>query len=168
MPSTPRVAATRSSWASPGGPPPPRAPPLAGGGGGAPPFFGGERGGPLPRRAEAPGGGGGRPPETIRQAVALRLAGLSAEARRMLELAAVFTAGFGFGDLVALTDLDEDTLLDCLDEALAAEVVRPVAAERYDFAHSLVRHTLYESFSASRRARLHRRLAEVLERSHAG
>jgi DNA-binding CsgD family transcriptional regulator len=131
------------------------------------PFFLGELGRHLHRHGEVPTEAGWRPPETIRQAVALRLAGLSAEARRMLELATVFTAGFGFGDLAALTDLDEETLLDCLDEALAAEVLQPLAAERYDFAHSLVRHTIYESFSLSRRARLHRRLAEVLERSHA-
>ena len=131
------------------------------------PFFLGELGRHLQRHGQAPSAAGWRPPETIRQAVALRLAGLSAEARHMLELATVFTAGFSFGDLVALTELHEDTLLDCLDEALAAEVVKPVAGERYDFAHTLVRHTLYESFSASRRARLHRRLAEVLERSYA-
>jgi DNA-binding CsgD family transcriptional regulator len=131
------------------------------------PFFLCELGRHLHRYGD-PTAAGWRPPETVRQAVGLRLAGLSAHARRMLELAAVFSAGFSFGDLAALTELDDDTLLDCLDEALAAEVLRALGAERYDFAHALVRHALYDDFSASRRVRLHRRVAEVLEESHAG
>jgi DNA-binding NarL/FixJ family response regulator len=130
------------------------------------PFFLGELGRHLQRRGQDPGAPGWRPPATVRQAVGLRLAGLSEKTRDMLQLAAVFTAGFGFVELSALTGLDEATLLDCLDEALAAEVLEPSGAERYDFAHALVRHTLYDRFSPSRRARLHRRLAEALERTH--
>jgi DNA-binding CsgD family transcriptional regulator len=57
-------------------------------------------------------------------------------------------------------------LLDCLEQALAEELVRPLQGERYDFAHALVRQALYERLSPSRRARLHRRLAEALERLH--
>jgi DNA-binding NarL/FixJ family response regulator len=132
------------------------------------PFFLGELGRHLHRGGHDPSAPGWRPPETVRQAVGLRLAGLSAETRNMLQLASVFTAGFGFVELAALTGLDEPALLDCLDEALAAEVLAPAGAERYDFAHALVRHTLYDRFSASRRARIHRRLADALERTHAG
>jgi len=103
-------------------------------------------------------------PESIRAAVGLRVAGLSAETRRMLALASVFTAGFDFAELAAMTDLDENPLLDCVEEALAGELLHALGAERYTFAHALVRQTLYEQMSSSRRARLHRRLAEVLER----
>jgi DNA-binding CsgD family transcriptional regulator len=84
----------------------------------------------------------------------------------MLELAAVFTGGFGFDELQALTGVGEVELLDCLEEALAAELLRSLGGERYDFAHTLVRHALYEGLSPSRRARRHRRLAEALERLH--
>jgi DNA-binding CsgD family transcriptional regulator len=132
------------------------------------PFFLGELGRHLHQHARALSDGTWRPPESVRQAVALRLATLSHEGRRAIELASVFSAGFSFDELLALTRLDEDTLLDCVDEALAVEVIRPAGAERYDFAHTLVRHTLYDGFSASRRARLHRRLAGVLEQLHAG
>jgi DNA-binding CsgD family transcriptional regulator len=107
-------------------------------------------------------------PESIRAAVGLRVAGLSAETRRMLALASVFTAGFDFAELAAMTDLDDSPLLDCVEEALAGELLHAVGAERYTFAHALVRQTLYEQMSSSRRARLHRRLAEVLERLHEG
>jgi DNA-binding CsgD family transcriptional regulator len=105
-------------------------------------------------------------PESIRAAVGLRVAGLSAETRRMLQFASVFTAGFGFDEVAAMTDLDESALLDCVEEALGEELIQPLEAERYTFAHALVRQTLYEEMSSSRRARLHRRLAGVLERLH--
>lgn len=111
--------------------------------------------------------GAGPLPETIRGAVGLRMAALSVGAREMLELAAVFTGGFGFDQLQALTGVDEMALLDRVDEALGAELLHSLGGERYDFTHALVRHALYESLSPSRRARLHRRLAEALERMYA-
>jgi DNA-binding CsgD family transcriptional regulator len=106
---------------------------------------------------------GWRLPEAVRQAIALRLARVSAEARQTLGFASVFAAGFGFVELQRLTALDEDRLLDALDEALGAELIRPIGSERYDFAHALVRRAIHDGFSPSRRARLHRRLAEILE-----
>ena len=39
------------------------------------------------------------------------------------------------------------------ENVLTADI--PLDGERYDFAHALVRHTLYERLSPSRRARLH-------------
>jgi tetratricopeptide (TPR) repeat protein len=132
------------------------------------PFFLRELGRHLQRRGTtslAAGDGLGLP-ESVRGAVELRLAAVSAQTRHVLGLASVFTAGFGFAELAALTQLREASLVDCLEQALSEELVRPLDGERYDFAHSLVREALYEGFSPSRRARLHRRLAETLERLH--
>jgi DNA-binding CsgD family transcriptional regulator len=129
------------------------------------PYFLCELGRHLRRHGEPPEIGRWRLPETVRHAAALRLAGLSAEARSVLDFAAVFTGGFGFTELLTLTEVGEERLLDALDEALAAELIRPIGPDRYDYAHALVRRVLYDRVSPSRRARLHRRLARVLEQT---
>jgi DNA-binding CsgD family transcriptional regulator len=129
------------------------------------PFFLGELGRHIQQAGgwAAEEGADWRLPETIRGAVGLRLTALSEGTRAMLELAAVFTRGFGFDHLKALTGTGELELLDFLEEALGAELLRSLGGERYDFAHALVRHVLHEGLSPSRRVRLHRRLAEALE-----
>ena len=109
-------------------------------------------------------------PEGVRQVVGRRLARLSDAANRMLGHAAIFTGGFDFRVLQALTDMPEGQLLDALDEALASGLIRPVDGRRetYDFVHAIVRHTLDAEWSPSRRVRLHRQAAEALARVHAG
>jgi DNA-binding CsgD family transcriptional regulator len=103
-------------------------------------------------------------PESVRQAIGQRLARLSAETARVLSLSAAFAGPFRFDVLEVLTDLDEDTLLDCVDEALRARLLVALEGERYEFAHALIRHAIYDELSPSRQARLHRRIAEALER----
>lgn len=103
-------------------------------------------------------------PEGVRQVVARRLTRLSDNAQKLLTHAAVFSGGFDFGVLPAMTGLSEDALLDAIDEALAARMLEPSGngPERYDFVHAIVRHTLAETWSPSRRVRVHRRAAEAL------
>jgi predicted ATPase len=87
----------------------------------------------------------------------------------VLHAAAALTAGFDFPIMRTITELPEELLLGCLEEALAAGLIhvneRPTA--RYDFVHPIIRHTLYDELNPDRRARLHRRLAEMLEHADA-
>ena len=107
-------------------------------------------------------------PASVRHAVASRLARLAPETARVLGLAAAFRGAFDFAALEALSALPEQVLLDAIDEALGARMIRPSGGENYEFAHALVRETLYRDLSPSRQARLHRRIAQALEQVHSG
>lgn len=109
-----------------------------------------------------------RVPQSVRHAVAARLARLAPRTRRVLEVAAAFTRPFELFVLAAMTDVDEEELLSALDEALDAQVLHATGEQRYEFSHALVRRTLYDEIGPSRRARLHRRIAQALERVYEG
>jgi class 3 adenylate cyclase/tetratricopeptide (TPR) repeat protein len=107
-------------------------------------------------------------PEGVRQVVGRRLARVSPAASRLLAAAAAFQGAFSFEVARRAVDQGESEGLDALDEALEAQLVRPAgggAGDRYEFAHDLIRHALEALPSPSRRARLHRRLAEEMERA---
>jgi DNA-binding CsgD family transcriptional regulator len=125
------------------------------------PFFTEE----LARHASASGGEELSIPDSVRLAVAAHVRRLSQDAARVVGVAAVFTRPFEFRALQLVAELPEDTVLDALDEALAAGllIVARAEAESYEFGHDLVRQSLYEEFNPSRRARLHRRAAHALE-----
>jgi DNA-binding SARP family transcriptional activator/tetratricopeptide (TPR) repeat protein len=110
-------------------------------------------------------------PETVREAIGRRLRHLSGECRRVLSLASVFGREL---ELVALEQVADytgiDKLLRVLDEAITARVVEelPGTIGRLRFGHALTRDSLYEEIPATHRARLHRRVAEVLEALYVG
>ena len=109
-------------------------------------------------------------PEGVRQVVHRRLSRLTQRTHALLGYASVFSGGAEVRVLQEVTGLDEPDLLDAIDEALAAGLIRPQAgkAETYDFAHAIIRHALYEERSPSRNVRLHRQVAEALERLYTG
>jgi DNA-binding SARP family transcriptional activator len=110
-------------------------------------------------------------PESIREVIGRRLRRLSGECRRVLSLASVFGREFGIVALERVADYTGiDKLLSVLDEALTARVIEevPGVLGRLRFGHALTRDTLYEEIPATHRARLHRRVAEVLEALYAG
>ena len=102
-------------------------------------------------------------PEGVKEVIGRRLSRLSEACNRMLQRASAMTSGFRWEELRAICDESEETLLDCLDEALGAQLIAERGGDRYAFTHALIRVTLYEEMSAPQRAQLHRRTAEALE-----
>ena len=89
----------------------------------------------------------------------------------MLSLGSVLGREFGLVALERTADYTGiDRLLGVLDEAITAGVVEelPGSFGRLRFGHALTRDTLYEEIPAAHRARLHLRVAEVLEALYAG
>jgi DNA-binding winged helix-turn-helix (wHTH) protein len=112
-----------------------------------------------------------RIPEGIREVIGKRLNHLSRECNAVLGDAAVIGREFSLRVLRALvSELDEDALMHALEEAEDAGVIEQdaVVTHRYRFNHALIRETLYDERSASRRARRHARVGEILERLHRG
>jgi tetratricopeptide (TPR) repeat protein len=81
-----------------------------------------------------------------------------------LRLAAVaaHAAAFSFALLERVLG-DRPTLLDALDEAVAAGLLTEAGPGHYAFAHALVRQTIYGQLGSTRRVHLHRQLGEALE-----
>lgn len=103
-------------------------------------------------------------PESVREVIGRRVDRLGEATRRVLSIASVMGRDFGFDLLSTVTELGEEALLDLLDEAVeAAVLVESATPGRFTFAHALVNHTLYEELGTTRRARLHRRVAEAIE-----
>jgi tetratricopeptide (TPR) repeat protein len=105
-------------------------------------------------------------PEGVRGVLARRLERLDDDGRECLRVAAVIGRDFDSRLVEQIAGLDEDRFLQALEGALDAGLVceSPGEPGRYTFAHALVRETLYEGMSSSRRARLHRRVGLALER----
>jgi DNA-binding SARP family transcriptional activator len=103
-------------------------------------------------------------PDSVRVVIGARVGRLGKDAERVLLLASVIGRDFDLDLLARVTKASEDDLLDILDAAAAAALVREVAATgRYAFAHALIQHTLYEDLGHNRRARAHRQVGQALE-----
>jgi predicted ATPase len=95
----------------------------------------------------------------------------------MLRTAAALGKIFVFRELAAVCAASEDALLDALDEASAAQLIRLHGAgsgasrgggdDACVFTHDKIREVLYEELNPIRRRRLHQRIGETLERLHA-
>ncbi|MGI8553749.1 MAG: ATP-binding protein, partial [Dehalococcoidia bacterium] len=107
-------------------------------------------------------------PRRGREVIDRRLQHLSPTCRTVLTMAAVSGREFGLAILERSGVLAGEELLEALDEALAARLIEREGdtLSRYRFAHDLIRETLYEGLPETERVRLHRRVAETLERLH--
>lgn len=102
-------------------------------------------------------------PPMIQTVLAARLAQLSPRARELANLAAVIGRAFSFTVLAQVSEEDEGTLVQGLDELWQRRMIREQGGDAYDFTHEKLREAAYTSLSTTRRRFLHRRVAEALE-----
>jgi hypothetical protein len=108
-------------------------------------------------------------PESVRDAVAQQLDGLSTQTQEIIEVAAVIGRDFSLGALEHVARaLSPRSILTAISEASAAHIIvtRDTGAPIYRFAHVLLRDALYDRLTPRKRAELHRLVAEGLERLH--
>ena len=113
-------------------------------------------------------------PQSVKEAIGHRLDRLSDGAADALRTAAALGKVFSFRDLAAVVAASEDDLLDALDEAQRAQLIRAGlsharagGSDSFVFTPDKIREVLYEEQNPIRRRRLHQRIGEVLERLHA-
>lgn len=104
-------------------------------------------------------------PSSVQEVVAIRVHHLGRETDRSLRLAAVIGREFDLALLARVADRDEEPLLDLLERAASAGIVTEMAGApgQFRFRHDLIQSTLYGQTSVTRRARVHRRVAESIE-----
>lgn len=111
-------------------------------------------------------GAGEELPPGVKEVIGRRLDRLPAATLDTLTLAAALGSDFRLRTLAAVrTDQHQDDLIASLEQAVAAGLIVEDNEEvdRFSFSHTLVRETLYGRPIASRRLRLHLRIAEALE-----
>ncbi len=102
-------------------------------------------------------------PEGVREVVGRRLGRLTPEANEVLRVAAVVGREFDLDVLLPATELPEADVLAALGAAVEGRLVGEVTIDRWRFSHTLVRSTLYDELGTSRRVRLHRAIAQIIE-----
>jgi class 3 adenylate cyclase len=104
-------------------------------------------------------------PQSVREVVGRRLDHLSEECNKVLTTGSVIGREFARRLLEKVSEVKGDRLLEALEEAMGARVIAelPRTPDQYWFSHALIRETLYEELSTTRRVRLHRQIGEALE-----
>jgi DNA-binding SARP family transcriptional activator/DNA polymerase III delta prime subunit len=109
-------------------------------------------------------------PPGVRHVVARRLAGLSEAARGLLASAAVIGREFDLRAAASAAEMGMDDALDAFDEAARHGLVETATDESATrdrdrhFVHALVQEVVLDELPAGRTARLHARIATLLER----
>ena len=102
------------------------------------------------------------PPTGVQEVLTRRLELLPGDTVITLRSAAVIGREFDLPTLARVAGIDPDDLLDVVEPAQVAGLVREDSIDRFRFSHALVRDTLVAAMAPSRAARLHARVAEVL------
>jgi DNA-binding CsgD family transcriptional regulator len=110
-------------------------------------------------------GDAGRLPDSLRDALTLRVDGLPAETQRVVRVAAAAGTGVGYRLLSVAGGMEEAELAHALRDAMAQQVlVEDPDTGAYGFRHALLREALYDDLLPGEREPLHAALARALER----
>ena len=104
-----------------------------------------------------------RIPEGVKEVIGRRLNLLSARCNEMLAVAAVIGRDFSHDLLLRAARQEGQGVSEALDEALGAYVIHETADHHYQFAHNLIRMTLYDELRPARRRQLHHAVGNALE-----
>ncbi len=105
-------------------------------------------------------------PDRVRDIISQRLEKLDEATLKNLRVASVVGIEFEFDLLLAVSEEDEDDLLDQIDNAMKEDLVDEVpgcGGEVFRFRQNMIRQVLYNSMQDRRAARIHRKIAEVIE-----
>lgn len=105
-------------------------------------------------------------PESVKDLLLRRLRQLDDACKQALTVGAVSGGEFELLVLERVTDTAPAELAESLEQAIAAHIVDESSASvgRYSFGHALIRESIYEQLSRTRRAQLHQRIGEAIER----
>ncbi|HEV8339208.1 MAG TPA: protein kinase, partial [bacterium] len=105
-------------------------------------------------------------PQSVREVIGRRLERISEPCQRALTVASVIGRRFTFEILQPSAGVQEEELLDALEEAERAQLVREHASGResdYEFGHALIREVLYDGLAHRRRRAHHQKVGEAME-----
>ena len=106
-----------------------------------------------------------RIPESVKDLLLRRLRRLDDDVKRILTYAAVSGREFDLDVLEPVTGIPADRVAESLERAIAGHIVEESTSSigHYSFAHALIRETIYEQLSLTRRAQLHRQIGQAIE-----
>jgi DNA-binding CsgD family transcriptional regulator len=107
-------------------------------------------------------------PRSVNEAVRRRTTGLSTGARELLSLAAMAGVRFDFPLLCELSGRAEAEVLVLMKELIAAQLVVEEAEDRFAFRHALTCEAIRSELLLRERRVLNLKIAEAIERLHAG
>jgi class 3 adenylate cyclase len=105
-----------------------------------------------------------RMPETVREAVLLRLGRLDAEWIAVLRAAALLGRSFEYSLLLEVAEADEGDVLAALEAAVGQQLLeeQPEAGQRYAWRHALTQEAIAGDTVVPKRQRMHSRAADAL------
>ncbi len=105
-------------------------------------------------------------PHSIEDVIDRKLGLMSAEARSLMEHAAVIGREFDFGFLLEMTEWNEGQLFDMIDEAKEMGLLKEYNGERFFFSEDVIREVVYNRINMAKRGRLHLAVAGKILDSH--